>query len=233
MGRRTGPRASPPSMRRSTPASPCSTPATSTAWATTSCCCARRCKAARANAIILSVKFGALRDPAGAWAGYDARPAAVKNFLAYTLRRLGTDYIDIYRPARVDPAVPIEDTVGAIAEMVTGRPCPPRRLVGGRARRPMRRARAVHPICRPADRVLTASRAASRPRSCPTCRELGIGITAYGVLSPRPDRRPLVEGPRRRPRVTSAHTARASSRATSKSTSRWSSGCATSRRRSA
>src|SRR5579875_1647142 len=68
--------------------------------------------------VVISVKFGALRDAAGGWNGYDARPAAVKNFLAYTLRRLGTDYVDIYRPARVDPAVPIEDTVGAIAEMI-------------------------------------------------------------------------------------------------------------------
>ena len=67
---------------------------------------------------MLSVKFGALRDPAGGFVGYDARPAAVKNFLAYSLKRLGVDHIDIYRPARLDPAVPIEDTVGAIADMV-------------------------------------------------------------------------------------------------------------------
>ena len=66
----------------------------------------------------VSVKFGALRDPADGWSGYDARPAAVKNFLAYTLQRLGLDYIDIYRPARLDPDVPIEDTVGAIADVV-------------------------------------------------------------------------------------------------------------------
>ena len=64
------------------------------------------------------MKFGALRDPAGGWLGYDARPAAVKNFLAYSLQRLGIDHIDIYRPARLDPNVPIEDTVGAIADMV-------------------------------------------------------------------------------------------------------------------
>ena len=68
--------------------------------------------------VVISVKFGALRDPDGNWLGVDGRPAAVKNFLAYTLRRLGTDYVDIYRPGRVDPAVPIEETVGAIAEMV-------------------------------------------------------------------------------------------------------------------
>jgi len=68
--------------------------------------------------VVISVKFGALRDPAGGWIGLDARPAALRNFLAYTLRRLGTDYIDIYRPARLDPAVPIEETVGAIADLV-------------------------------------------------------------------------------------------------------------------
>jgi aryl-alcohol dehydrogenase-like predicted oxidoreductase len=66
----------------------------------------------------VSVKFGALRDAAGGWSGYDARPAAVKNFLAYTLQRLGLDHIDIYRPARLDPNVPIEDTIGAIADTV-------------------------------------------------------------------------------------------------------------------
>src|SRR6187551_3330989 len=62
---------------------------------------------------LLSVKFGALRDPAGNWLGNDTRPAVVKNALAQTLNKLGTDYIDIYRPARLDPQVPIEDTVGA------------------------------------------------------------------------------------------------------------------------
>src|SRR5580658_7192563 len=72
---------------------------------------------ARADAV-LSVKFGALRAPGGGWGGVDTRPAAVRNFLAYTLQRLGTDYVDIYRPARLDPAVPIEDTVGAIAELI-------------------------------------------------------------------------------------------------------------------
>lgn len=68
--------------------------------------------------VLISVKFGALRDPAGGFAGYDARPVAIRNFVAYTLKRLGTDYIDLYRPARVDPAVPIEETVGAIADLV-------------------------------------------------------------------------------------------------------------------
>ena len=68
--------------------------------------------------MLLSVKFGAQRAPGGAWLGFDGRPAAVKTALAYSLKRLGVDSIDIYRPARLDPTVPIEDTVGAIAEMV-------------------------------------------------------------------------------------------------------------------
>lgn len=131
--------------------------------------------------VLLSVKFGALRDPAGAWAGYDARPAAVKNFLAYTLRRLGTDYVDIYRPARVDPAVPIEDTVGAIAELVTAGQV---RHIGlseaGAAT--VRRARAVHPIADLQIEYSLFSRGIEAS-ILPTCRELGIGITAYGVLS--------------------------------------------------
>ena len=103
--------------------------------------------------------------PDGDWIGVDARPAAVKNFLAYTLRRLGTDYVDIYRPGRLDPAVPIEDTVGAIAELVKAGYVRHVGLseVGAET---LRRAHAVHPDLRPADRVLAASRAASRPRSC-------------------------------------------------------------------
>src|SRR5215471_10618706 len=79
---------------------------------------AQALKGSKRDGVLISVKFGALRDPAGRWSGYDARPEAVKNFLAYSLQRLGLDYIDIYRPARLDPNVPIEETVGAIADMV-------------------------------------------------------------------------------------------------------------------
>src|SRR5512144_137036 len=97
------------------------------------------------DGVILSVKFGAQRGPDGAWLGYDARPQAVKTALAYSLRRLGTDHVDVYRPARVDPAVPIEDTVGAIADLVKAGYV---RYVGlsetGAAT--LRRAHAVHPI---------------------------------------------------------------------------------------
>jgi aryl-alcohol dehydrogenase-like predicted oxidoreductase len=129
----------------------------------------------------LSVKFGAMRDAAGGWVGYDARPAAVSNFLAYTLQRLGVDYIDIYRPARLDPKVPIEETIGAIAEMV--RKGWVRHIglseVGSET---IRRAEAVHPIVDLQIEYSLVSRGIE-DGVLATCRELGIGITAYGVLS--------------------------------------------------
>jgi aryl-alcohol dehydrogenase-like predicted oxidoreductase len=131
--------------------------------------------------IVISVKFGALRDPAGAWLGIDARPAAVKNFVAYTLRRLGTDSIDIYRPGRYDPAVPIEETVGAIAELI--RQGYVRHVglseVGAET---LRRAHAVHPVCDLQIEYSLISRGIEAA-ILPAARELGVGITAYGVLS--------------------------------------------------
>jgi aryl-alcohol dehydrogenase-like predicted oxidoreductase len=129
----------------------------------------------------VSVKFGALRDAAGGWTGYDARPAAVKNFLAYSLQRLGVDVIDIYRPARLDPDVPIEETVGAIAEMVKAGYV---RHIGLSEVGPdtIRRAAATHPICDLQIEYSLISRGIEEA-ILPVCRELGIGITAYGVLS--------------------------------------------------
>jgi aryl-alcohol dehydrogenase-like predicted oxidoreductase len=131
--------------------------------------------------VLISVKFGALRDPAGSWLGYDCRPEAVKNFLAYSLRRLGVDHIDIYRPARLDPAVPIEETVGAIAELIKSGYV---RYVGlsevGAAT--LRRARAVHAISDLQIEYSLISRGIEA-ELLTVCRELGIGITAYGVLS--------------------------------------------------
>lgn len=129
----------------------------------------------------VSVKFGALRDPKGGWLHYDARPAAVKNFLAYSLQRLGLDHIDIYRPARLDPAVPIEETVGAIADMVKAG------YVGHIGLSEMgaetiRRAAATHPICDLQIEYSLISRGIE-DAILPACRELGIGITAYGVLA--------------------------------------------------
>ncbi len=131
--------------------------------------------------VVISVKFGALRDPAGAFGGNDGRPQAVKNFLAYSLRRLGTDYIDIYRPARLDPAVPIEDTIGAIADMIRAGYV---RHIGlsELGSETIRRAHAVHPI----DDLQIEYSLMSRGIEAailPTTRQLGIGITAYGVLS--------------------------------------------------
>jgi len=134
----------------------------------------------RENAVI-SVKFGALRDPAGGFGGYDTRPAAVKNSLAYSLRRLGTDYIDIYRPSRVDPNVPIEDTIGAIAEMVKAGYV---RHIGlsEMGAETIRRAAKVHPIVDLQIEYSLFSRGIEA-EILPTLRELGIGVTAYGVLS--------------------------------------------------
>jgi aryl-alcohol dehydrogenase-like predicted oxidoreductase len=135
----------------------------------------------RREDMLVSVKFGALRDPAHGWVGYDARPAAVKNFLAYSLQRLGMDHIDIYRPARLDPVVPIEETVGAIADAVRAGWV---RYVGLSevGAETLRRAYAVHPICDLQIEYSLMSRGIE-PEILPTCRELGIGITAYGVLS--------------------------------------------------
>ncbi len=130
---------------------------------------------------VISVKFGALRDPAGGWNGIDGRPAAVKNFLAYTLRRLGTDYVDIYRPTRVDPDVPIEDTVGAIADMVKAGYV---RHIGLSevSTETIQRAAAVHPISDLQIEYSLISRGIE-VEILPTLRELGSGVTAYGVLS--------------------------------------------------
>ena len=130
---------------------------------------------------ILGVKFGVLRDPDGGLNGLDNRPIAIRNYLAYSLKRLGVDYIDVYRPARLDPSVPIEDTVGAIADLVRA----------GYVRHiglsevdavTIRRAAAVHPIV---DLQIEYSLLERRLEGevLDTCRELGIAITAYGVLA--------------------------------------------------
>jgi len=129
----------------------------------------------------ISVKFGALRDPNKGFLGYDSRPAAIKNFVAYSLQRLRVDAIDIYRPARLDPDVPIEESVGAMADMINAGWIKHIGLseVGSDT---IRRAHAVHPIT---DLQIEYSLLARGIESdiLKTCRELGIGITAYGVLA--------------------------------------------------
>jgi aryl-alcohol dehydrogenase-like predicted oxidoreductase len=131
--------------------------------------------------VVLSVKFGLMRGPDGSIVGNDLRPAAVKNFLAYTLRRLGTDYVDIYRPGRVPSEPPIEETVGAIGELVRAGYV---RNIGlsEAGAETVRRAHAVHPISDLQIEYSLISRGIER-EILPVCRELGIGLTAYGVLS--------------------------------------------------
>jgi aryl-alcohol dehydrogenase-like predicted oxidoreductase len=140
-----------------------------------------RALAGRRNQAIVSVKFGALRGPDGAWTGFDGRPAAVKNFAAYSLQRLGIDAIDVYRPSRLDPTVPIEETIGAIADLVKAGYV---RHIGLSEVGPetVGRAQQVHPI---ADLQIEYSLASRGPEAkiFPALETLGIGATLYGVLS--------------------------------------------------
>ncbi|SEC96725.1 Predicted oxidoreductase [Streptomyces sp. 2231.1] len=136
---------------------------------------------ARREQALVSVKFGALRDPDGNWSGYDGRPAAVKNFAAYSLQRLGVDHIDVYRIARLDPDVPIEETVGAIAELIE-KGCVRHVGLSEVGAETVRRAAATAPIADLQIEYSLISRGIERD-ILPTTRELGIGITAYGVLS--------------------------------------------------
>jgi aryl-alcohol dehydrogenase-like predicted oxidoreductase len=135
----------------------------------------------RRDEALISVKFGAQRDPDGTWLGYDARPAAVKTSIAYSLQRLRTDHIDVYRPARLDANVAIEETVGAIADLVQAGYV---RWIGLSevGADTIRRAAAVHPISDLQIEYSLISRSLER-EILPVCRELGIGLTAYGVLS--------------------------------------------------
>lgn len=141
----------------------------------------RRALEGRRDQVVLSVKFGSMRAPDGSWIGFDSRPAAVKNFCAYSLQRLGTSFIDIYRPSRLDPTVPIEETIGAIADLVKAGYV---RAIGLSEAGPqtIRRAHAVHPIADRQIEYAIITRTLEK-QILPTLRELGIGVTAYGVLS--------------------------------------------------
>jgi aryl-alcohol dehydrogenase-like predicted oxidoreductase len=135
----------------------------------------------RRDRALLSVKFGALRGPDGAWLGFDGRPAAVKNFIAYSLKRLGVDHIDIYRPSRLDTSVPIEETVGAVVDLIKAGYV---RAVGLSevGVETIRRAHAVHPISDLQIEYALISRG-PEAKILPVLDELGIGVTAYGLLS--------------------------------------------------
>src|SRR5579859_6169103 len=140
-----------------------------------------RALAGRRDRVLVSVKFGAMRGPDGSWLGVDTRPSAVKNFAAYSLKRLGVEVIDIYRPARLDPAVPIEDTIGAIADLIKAGYV---RHIGLSEVGPdtIRRAHGVHPI---SDLQIEYSIVSRSPeaRIFPVLAELGIGATLYGIFS--------------------------------------------------
>jgi len=138
-------------------------------------------KGGKRERAVLSVKFGALRAPNGGFGGFDGRPAAVRNFLAYSLKRLGTDYIDIYRPARLDPTVPIEETVGAIADMIKLGYVRHLALSEVSAET-VARAAAVHPVVDLQIEYGVVTRMIE-PRILPALRKRGVGVTAYGVLS--------------------------------------------------
>ncbi len=133
------------------------------------------------DSVFIQVKFGGQRDPSGAFIGHDASPAAVKSSLAYTLTRLGTDYVDLYQPARLDPRVPIEDTVGAVAEMIKAGYV---RYLGlsEMGAETIRRAHAVHPVAALQIEYSLMSRGIEA-RILPAVRDLGISVTAYGILS--------------------------------------------------
>jgi aryl-alcohol dehydrogenase-like predicted oxidoreductase len=137
-------------------------------------------KGGKREKAFIQVKFGAQRDPKGAFIGFDTRPAAIKSALAYTLKRLNTDYIDLYMPARLDPAVPIEDTVGTIAELIKAGYI--RHLgLSEMGAETVRRAHAVHPVAGLQIEYGLMTRSIEA-EILPTLRELGIAVTAYGVL---------------------------------------------------
>ncbi len=150
----------------------------------------RRAIEGRRESVFLSVKTGAQRAPDGRFVGFDGRPASIKNFLTYSLRRLGTDHVDLYQAARVDPAVPIEETVGAIGELVDAGYV---RHVGlsEASAATVRRARAVRPIAALEVEYAVLTREIEA-ETLPTLRELGIAVVAYGVLA-----RGLIGGPSR------------------------------------
>ena len=131
--------------------------------------------------VVLSVKFGAMRTPNGAWSGFDGRPASVKNFLAYSLNRLGVTALDIYRPARLDDHIPVEDTIGAVAEMIR-QGFVKQAALSEVSAETARRAQAVTPITDVQLEYGLATRG-MEAKVLPGLRELGIGTTAYGVLS--------------------------------------------------
>ncbi len=137
-------------------------------------------KTRRREDVFISAKFGSMVAPGGMYYGLDLRPHAVKNYLAYTLKRLGTDYVDLYQPARIDPNIPVEDTIGAVADLVKAGYV---RNVGisevdGNT---LRKANAVHPIALVEVQYSLLNRSIENSL-LPAARELGIGVVAFANL---------------------------------------------------
>lgn len=141
----------------------------------------RRALEGRRKDVFIAVKFGAMRGPDGVFIGFDARPVAAKNFITYSLRRLGTDYLDLYQASRVDGRVPVEETIGALADLVKAGYV---RYIGvsEASAATIRRANSVHPIAALQIEYSLVSRG-PEAEILPTVRELGMSVTAYGILS--------------------------------------------------
>lgn len=135
----------------------------------------------RREKFFISVKFGALRGSHGEFNGVDTRPVAIKNFISYSLQRLGTDYIDLYQPGRVDPQVPIEETAGTIADLINEGKVRYLGLSEATAEQ-IRKAHKVHPVSAVQIEYSLASRVVES-KILPTTRELGISLVAYGAIS--------------------------------------------------
>ncbi len=134
----------------------------------------------RREDVYISVKFGSMVAPNGMYYGIDVRPEAVKNYLSYTLKRLGTDYVDLYQPARINPNIPVEETIGAVAELVKAGYV---REVGISEvdAETLRRAHATHPISLVEVQYSLLNRSIEESL-LPAARELGIGVVAFGIL---------------------------------------------------
>lgn len=137
-------------------------------------------KTRKRDDVFISVKFGGMLSPDGRFYGIDSRPQNVKNYLAYTLKRLGTDYIDLYQPARINPHIPVEDTIGAVADMVKAGYVKSVGIseVDGAT---LRKANDVHPISLVEVRYSLMDRHIEDDL-LPAARDLGIGVVAFNVL---------------------------------------------------
>lgn len=135
----------------------------------------------RRDQAFISVKCGGQRDPSGRMLGADCRPNSIKNFASYSLQRLGVEVIDLYQPARADPSVPYEDTIGAIVDLIQDGKV---RYIGVSEidSALLRRAQSVHPIAALEVEYSLACRFIEED-ILPTARELGVSVVPYSVVT--------------------------------------------------